>query len=37
MRGITGDHLLQCSCLENPRGGEPGGLPTMGSHRVEHD
>ena len=28
---------LQCSCLENPRMGEPGGLPTMGSHRVGHD
>ena len=21
---------LQCSCLENPRDGEPGGLPSMG-------
>ena len=28
---------LQCSCLENPRYGEPGGLPSMGSHRVEQD
>ena len=28
---------LQCSCLENPRDGEPGGLPSMGSHRVRHD
>ena len=28
---------LQGSCLENPRGGEPGGLPSMGSHRVGHD
>ena len=28
---------LQCSCLENPRAGEPGGLPSMGSHRVGHD
>ena len=32
---------LQCSCLENPRdmGGveEPGGLQSMGSHRVGHD
>ena len=28
---------LQCSCLENSRDGEPGGLPSMGSHRVEHD
>ena len=26
---------LQCSCLENPR--EPGGLPSLGSHRVGHD
>ena len=23
---------LQCSCLENPRDGEPGGLLSMGSH-----
>ena len=28
---------LQCSCLENPGMGEPGGLPSMGSHRVGHD
>ena len=28
---------LQCSFLENPRDGEPGGLPSMGSHRVGHD
>ena len=28
---------LQCSCLENPRDGEPGGLLPMGSHRVRHD
>ena len=28
---------LQCSCLENPRTGEPGGLPSMGLHRVGHD
>ena len=27
---------LQCSCLENPRMAEPGGLPSMGSHRVGH-
>ena len=26
-----------CSCLENPRDGEPGGLLSMGSHRVGHD
>ena len=25
---------LRCSCLENPRDGKPGGLPSMGSHRV---
>ena len=25
---------LQYSCLENPRDGEPGGLPSMGSHRM---
>ena len=28
---------LQCSCLENPRDGEPGGLPSTGSHRIGHD
>ena len=28
---------LQCSSLENPRDGEPGGLPSMGSPRVGHD
>ena len=28
---------LQCSCLENPRDGEPGGLLSMGLHRVRHD
>ena len=28
---------LQCSCLENPKDGEPGGLPSMGSHRVGRD
>ena len=27
----------QCSCLENPRDGEAGGLPSMGLHRVGHD
>ena len=26
---------LQCSCLENPRDGEPGGLPSMGSHTTD--
>ena len=28
---------LQCSYLENPRDGEPGGLQSTGSHRVGHD
>ena len=28
---------LQYSCLENPRDGKPGGLPSLGSHRVGHD
>ena len=28
---------LQCSCLENPRDWEPGGLLSLGSHRVGHD
>ena len=26
---------LQCSCLENPRDGDPGGLLSMGLHRVD--
>ena len=25
------------SCLENPGDGEPGGLPSMGLHRVGYD
>ena len=25
---------LQCSCLENPRGGKPGALPSMGSQSL---
>ena len=40
MRACIGEgngNPLQCSCLENPRAGEPGGLPSMGSHRVGHD
>ena len=28
---------LQCSCLENPGMGEPGGLPSMGLNRVGHN
>ena len=28
---------FQYSCLENPRDGGVGGLPSMGSHRVGHD
>ena len=28
---------LQYSCLENPRDGKSGGLPSMGSHRVRHN
>ena len=28
---------LQCSCLRIPGTGEPGGLPSMGQHRVGHD
>ena len=30
-------NTLQSSWLENPRDGEPGGLPSLGSHRVGHD
>ena len=32
--GEGNDNPLQCSCLENPRDGKPGGLPFMGSHRA---
>ena len=32
-----GQSPLQCSCLENPRDGGAGGLPSMGLHRVGHD
>ena len=35
--GEGNGNSLQCSCLENPRDGEPGGLPYMGSHRVGHN
>ena len=28
---------LQCSCLENPGTAEPGGLLSVGLHRVGHD
>ena len=28
---------LQCSCLENPRDREPGGLPSMGLQRVGYN
>ena len=28
---------LQCSCLESPMDGKPGGLLSMGSHRVGHN
>ena len=34
--GEGNDNPLQCSCLENPRDGGAGGLPSMGSHRVGH-
>ena len=33
--GERNGNPLQYSCLENPR--EPGGLPSMGLHRVGHD
>ena len=35
--GEGNGNLLQCSCLKNPRDGEPGGLPSLGWHRVGHD
>ena len=39
-RSCTGEgngNPLQCSCLENPRDGAAGGLPSTGSHRVRQD
>ena len=30
--GEGNSNPLQCSCLEDPRTGEPGGLPSLGSH-----
>ena len=35
--GEGNGNTLQCSFLENPGTGEPGGLPSMGSHRIRHD
>ena len=35
--GEGNGNALQCSCLENPRDGGAGGLPSIGSHRVGHD
>ena len=35
--GEGNGYPLQYSCLENPRGREPGGLPSVRSHRVGHD
>ena len=35
--GEGNSNPLQYSCLENLMDGEPGGLPSMGSHRVGHD
>ena len=35
--GEGNGYPLQCSCLENPRDGEPGALPSMGLQRVGHD
>ena len=31
--GEGNDNPLQCSWLENPRDGEPGGLPSLRSHK----
>ena len=35
--GEGNGNTLQCSCLENPRDGGAGRLPSMGSHRIGHD
>ena len=35
--GERNGNPLQCSCLRIPGTAEPGGLPSMGSHRVGPD
>ena len=35
--GEGNGNTLQCFCLENSRDGEPGGLLSLGLHRVGHD
>ena len=35
--GEGNGNSLQCSCLENPRERKPGGLPSLGLHRVGHN
>ena len=35
--GEGNGNALQCSCLQNPRDREPGGLLSMGSNRVRQD
>ena len=35
--GEGNGNQLQCSCLENPRDAKPGGLLSMGLHRVRYD
>ena len=35
--GERSGNPLQCSCLENPSDGAPGGLLSMESHKVGHD
>ena len=35
--GEGNDNPLQYSCVENPMDREPGGLLSIGSHRVRHD
>ena len=35
--GEGNGHPFQCSCLENPKDGNPGRLQSMGSLRVGHD
>ena len=35
--GVRNGYPLQYACLENSMDRQPGGLPSMGSHRVGHD
>ena len=35
--GVGHGNPVQCSCLENPMNGDPGGPQSVGSQRVRND